>query len=419
MQLTNSNVSATTACREKKGQDFVGQTSLKNPGAIEVRVYRDIKNVDAAEWDRILDPDELQQSHRFIRLTQDSEIEQAEYWHLMFYADGELCGIATLTRLRLCLDLLASGFVQLMAKSVRKCWNNFLRCPVLFCGLPVSFGQSCLKIAPWADRSAVFTRLAETMYRIAHETDTKLICLKEFTTNEAARLKPLEDMGFISAPSLPSCTLPIVWDSVSAYLRSMTSGYRRQVRATLRSRNDAGLTVHVSPCFSPATDEIHNLYLRVIQRARYRMETLPREFFDRLDADLGDQSTAILCKRQNRLLGAAILLHTPNVTTFLLTGLDDEADRKWQVYPNLVWEIVSQAIQSGAARLEMGQTSTALKSRFGAVESPRCLYLKHRRRGGHSFLRRMSGSLFPIHDFPKRRVFHSSVGEGDRKARNT
>jgi len=30
-------------------------------------------------------------------------------------------------------------------------YPGFLRLGLLFCGLPVSFGQPCLKIAPWAD----------------------------------------------------------------------------------------------------------------------------------------------------------------------------------------------------------------------------------------------------------------------------
>ena len=93
------------------------------------------------------------------------------------------------------------------------------------------------------------------------------------------------------------------------------------------------------------------------------------------------------------------------VATFLLAGLDYRAPRQWQVYPNLVAEVVAEAIRSGASRLEMGQTSYPLKSRMGAVPEPRFLYLRCRRPLGAWLLRRLARVLFPEQDYPPRRVF--------------
>jgi predicted N-acyltransferase len=378
---------------------------------IEVRLFRDVNEVPAAAWDGLLDPDDLQQSHRFVRLCQESRVEDADSWHLMLYQGERLCATATLSRMYARLDLLSSGLPRGLVGAVRRAWPGFLRVPVLFCGLPVSFGQPCLKLAPWADAAAVCRALVGTMDRVARATGTGLLCLKEFDPAGAGRLEPLCGEGFFRAPSLSSWSLPLPWDSFASYLGAMTAGYRRQVRATLKARDAAGLEVRRADRFAADAGTIFALYEQVIRRARFRLETLNRAFVERLASDLGEQARAIVVERAGRPLAAAVLLRTPNVVTFLLAGLDYDADPGWQVYPNLVVEVVAEAIHSGASRLEMGQTSHLLKSRLGAVEEPRSVFLRHRHPAKHSLLRRAAPLLFPEQDYPPRRVFREGVAE--------
>jgi hypothetical protein len=372
-------------------------------GPLQVRVWRDANDVPADAWDSLLGPDDLQTSHRFVRLCQET-CREAEFWHVMVYQGDRPCGVASLSRVAVRLDLIATGVTRSLLQLPRRVWPGFLRVPVLFGGLPVSFGQPCLKLAPSAG-PAVVTALAQAAKRIAATTSTQLTCFKEFDPTAAEELRPLEGEGFFRAPSLPSCSLPLPWGSFAAYLGAMTAGYRRQVRATLRARQEASLRVRIVERFSREGDVIHSLYRQVIERARHRLETLDRAFIDRLDVDLGDRSRAIFLERDGRTLAVAVMLFTPNVATFLLAGLDYAAPRHWQVYANLVCQVVAEAIGSGASRLELGQTSYPLKSRLGAAEVPRYLYLRHRRPLSAWLLRRCSPLLFPEYPYPRRRVF--------------
>lgn len=379
----------------------------RTAGPLRLRVRRNIDDIDAAEWDSLLDAEDLQLSHRFVRLCQRSGVEGADYWHLLVYEGDRLCCVASLSRMHVCLDVLSSGVTRALIRSVRRRFPAFLRIPLLCCGLPVSFGQPCLKLAPWADAGAVCRVVARAMGRIGRETATGLLCLKEFDPAAAARVDPVCRHGFFRVPSLPSCSLDLHWDSFAAYLRAMTAGYRRQVRATLRTRDAAGLTVRRAESFAMEGAVIHSLYGEVIERAQYRLETLNRSFIDRLDTDLGSQSRAIFLERNGAPLAVAVMLFSGKVATFLLAGLDYRADREWQVYPNLVVEVVAEAIRAGASRLEMGQTSYPLKSRLGAVAVPRFLYLRHRHPLGHSLLRGSAGLLFPQQEYAARRVFRT------------
>ncbi len=401
---------STPVSRHRPGEE----RAARRAEGLEVRLFRNSNDVPAALWDSLLGPDDLQMSHRFVRLCQEARVENADYWHLMIYQEGELCCVTTLSRMTLYLDLLAGDWPQSLSRTVRRCWPGFLRLPILFDGLPVSFGQPCLKLAPWADARAVLAVIARAMERLARTTSTGLLCLKEFDPAAAGQLEPLRDQGFFRAFSLPSCSLPIVWDSFSGYLESMTAGYRRQLRATLRARQSAGLEVRHLERFATEGEVIFALYQQVIQRARHRLETLNRSFIDRLDTDLGGQSRAIFLERKGQPLAVAIMLFTANVATFLLAGLDYQARREWQVYPNLVAEVVAEAIRR--ARPGWRWARPPIRSRAGwgrsrCRASSGCVIVAHSERACCGAWRTV---LFPEQQRSGRHVFRGDPPGGVR-----
>src|SRR4051794_31115978 len=111
-----------------------------------VRVVRDVTEFDPIAWDGLLGPDDVQQSHAFARLCQESRVESAEFWHLIPEQGGEVCATASLCRMSVRLDTLSADLPRGLIGTVRRVWPSFLTVPVLFCGPPVSFGQPLLTI---------------------------------------------------------------------------------------------------------------------------------------------------------------------------------------------------------------------------------------------------------------------------------
>jgi GNAT acetyltransferase-like protein len=386
-------------------------TTLLAPARVRIRVVNDIREVEPAEWDSFLVPDDLQASHRFIEVCQTSDIEQAGYRHVLVYRDGRLEGIASLSMMRVALDLLAPRVVRDPAGLVRRRWSRFLRVPVLFAGLPVSFGQSCFRMRPGARAGLTIEAVAEVMEQTAQELGTRILCWKEFTAQEASALSALPRFGYFPAASLPGCALPIRWSTFADYLAGMRAGYRRQALAALGARSRAGLSIRVADDTAAACDLMYPLYEQVIDRARHRLERLGQEFFRQLVRHFPAETRLLLAEREGRVLGAALLLRTGATTNFLLTGLDYAEHQRHQVYPNLLLEIVAEAIRAGSTRLELGQTSYDLKGRMGGVTSPRLIYLRHRGHTAHRALRVAGRLLFPDTAVRARRVFQQHAGE--------
>ena len=384
-------------------------TLAPSASGTRVRVFPTIADVDPLEWDGLLGADDLQTSHRFIRACEEARVENARYRHVMVDDAAGLAAVASLSVMTVKLDLLSTGLTRRAIRWARRLRPRFLQVPIVFCGLPVSFGRSCLRFRAGAEREPVLRALAAEAERFAADVQAPVVCFKEFTAAEAAELAPLVDLGYFTAPSLPSCRLELPWRSYAEYLGSLRSGYRHQITAGARLGRASGATVRVVESFRGDCPRLFALYEQVMDRAPFQLERLNLAFFERLADYLGGAARAILVERGDRLLAMAILLRSPGLMTFLLAGIDYAENRRHHAYLNVVAEVVAEAIRSGAPALEMGQTSYEPKRRLGAVPTPRVLFLRCRSPLGHRLFRAASPLLFPVPPLPPRRIFRAGA----------
>jgi Acetyltransferase (GNAT) domain len=370
-----------------------------------VEIHPQISEVDPSLWDSILGPDDLQATHRFISACEESGVESAAYRHILVSSRGRLEGVATLSRMTVSLELLAPRSVRGAVSVARRVRPRFMRIPVVFCGLPVSFGQSCIRFHPSSERGRVLGAVSRAMAEFAREEGASLLCLKEFTEGEDRDLDSLRSDGYIRARSLPGCSLRLRWNRFEEYLAALRAPYRRQLLADMRVRRDRGIRIRLVEDYSKEIGSIYALYEQVMDRAEFQLERLNLEFLKRLKRNLGPQSRALLLEAEDRLLAAALLLYTPQTLTFLLAGIDYEVNWEYRSYLNLVAAVVAEGIRVRAERLELGQTSYALKTRLGGTTDPRWIYLRARSPVAHGVLGAVHSMLFPATRSPERHVF--------------
>lgn len=374
-----------------------------------VCVYRDIHDVAPDEWDLLVPAEEVQMSHRFVRVCQESGVENAEYRHVLVYDRAGLCAIASLSAMPVRLDLLAPRPTRAPIRLVRRVRHSFLVVPVLFCGLPVSFGRPCLRLRSDADRGRALGAIRDVMDDTGRELGARLLCFKEFAPEERAAVADLERFGYFRAPSLASCGLRIRWPTFEAYLDSMRAGYRHQLLHARARAVAAGVRFRTVTGHAAGDLAIFRLYEQVMDRAEFQLERLNPRFFQGLAGTLGGDCRAILAERDGEVVAAAILLRGGTRLAFLLAGIDYGSNRTAGAYISLVGEIVAEAIRERADYLELGQTSYPLKTRLGAEEVPRDLYLRGTTPRFHRMLRAAAPLLFPTRAPTRRRVFRQEA----------
>lgn len=400
------NVPTVDSCFQKREGHAGASSTISLDDEIHVEIYRNIDDVDVAIWDRALTSCDAFMSHDFVAACQASEIEDAEYWHLVVWRRDVPVGIATIHQMDVNLDLLTVGITRRLVQAVKSAFPAFLRVKLLICGLPLSNGKPCFRVLPDGDPAKIVQAVARVMRQIAEEHSFKILCFKEFPTRSRWMMDTLEACGYFRANSLPTCRLEIKWNSIEEYIHCMRAGYRRQVMQTMKCGQCAGLDIRWHSRSDGQADTFYKLYCQTVQQAVHRLETANREFFEELFVRWEGQVRIVSMETNGACIAAGLLVVADTSATLLFVGMDYENIRKeWQVYQNLLLEIIAESIRLGVETLEFGQTSYPAKMRMGGFPEDSFLYFHHHNPWMHWLLSRNRSMLFPETEIPRRQVF--------------
>jgi len=288
-------------------------------------------------------------------------------------------------------------------------------------GLPVSVGQSHLRIRPDADLGEVCDTLDMVLRKLAAEHRAALVVLKEFDAEESERLEGLRRHGYLRADSLPMNHFEPAFHSFDEFYAALRSRYRESVRYSLRKFEKAGFRVVRVTGREGAdrlyTDQVHRLYEAVLDHAKAKLERLPGEFFRELARQMPDEAVFTFFYREERAVGFICSLIAGSVFEGLVLGMDYEVNREADMYFNLVMKDLALALQQDVVRINIGQNSDTFKARIGCCQRPRYVYVK-----GRGVLRRIlplfSGMFFPaVELLPPKSVFRKGVPAAEESAK--
>jgi predicted N-acyltransferase len=389
----------------------VNHLTRRTSAGFESRIFETIREIPPRQWDSLTTKGDLLARHSFVSLCEASHIENSQMRFVTVLRGDRAVGIAGLTLMKTRLGPLATGFMRSAIDATGIVAPGLTQVPVIFCGLPVSVGGSCIRVAVAEDADEVLQPILDAMYDFAAETRAALLCFKEFDETLSDRLgKPLAKAGFTDAPSLPGSRLVTSWPDLAGYRAALRSTYRRQLDSDRRAANDAGISFSTMPLSDVPPGDLYRLYLEGMDRASHRMEILPLSFFESL-ADLAT-TRAVIARKNGRIIGHAILYGGSPRSHFLLTGLDYSCLRPGQVYENLVGRVIEAALEGGAREILLGQTSYASKTRFGGCAYPLRVWLKGSRPPFGAIAPLAARWFFPKTAVPVRRVFRESGRTG-------
>jgi hypothetical protein len=176
--------------------------------------------------------------------------------------------------------------------------------------------------------------------------------------------------GLAAGATFPAVVLEGLPSSWEGYLRSLRAPYRRWLK--LIEKASSPLLRKEGPC-SEFTSAHHRLYLEVLGKSEGPLETLSEEFFRRLPPAFRLESLY----SEDALAGWSITLRWKDTFYFFLTGLDYGTLKGFDTYFALLASIVKRGIESGARRIDLGQTTEWAKCRFGGILEPRYMAGHH------------------------------------------
>jgi predicted N-acyltransferase len=366
---------------------------------------------DPEEWrpfhqgqaDPMMDP-------RFLRSVERS-MRGARFWNVVVHdGGGRPAAAAVLSLYTVDGAMMLEGRWRQALESARRVVPGLLKFPALFCGCPVSTGQNHLRIAPWADEAQVLGQLNRLLHTLARKHRARWISFKEFAEPDVARIDGLVPLGYIRGSSPQMNCLPTRFRDLDHLCASLRSHYRRKIVLSKKKFEQSGLQIEHTRDGARIgqmyTDDVHKLYLSVLDRAEVKLECLPAEFFRELARQFPDDTAFTFITRGDEVVAFSCGLFHNDTYQNLFVGYDAELNAEADLYFNVMLSNLDFALRQNVRSIHVGQTANEFKSRVGCYTEPRFFYVKARNPLSHFLLRKFSPLLFPAPaEAPERNVF--------------
>ncbi len=373
-------------------------------------IQRAVADVDLDAWEQVRPSSDYFMDLRLLKALEISMADSCRF-RFVIYRDASTkpVAIAVLCTFTIDIGILAEdAWSQWALSRLGKISRQLVDYRILFCGLPLSAGQSSLRFTPEADTAGVMNLLDQTLRRVARQDKSKIIVLKEFADHEMPPLKTLENLGYRKADSLPTHIVHLRSDSFDEYLRSLGQNSRHSIKRSMKKFAASGLqfmtTSDIETIERLMTPEVYELYESVFLRSKTKFEHLPLSFFTEMPRQLPDCCELTFAMEAERVRGFSIALHSGHDYCGLYMGFDESINSDTHLYFNLSLRGIEDAARHSATHVEIGQNSEEVKRiKFGALQSRRSIYV----RGSNGIMNWIIGLLFK-QLFPSRPV-HGEV----------
>jgi len=156
--------------------------------------------------------------------------------------------------------------------------------------------------------------------------------------------------------TLPSCVFLNRFESFENYLAMLRSSYRRRVKKAL----EKGRSLKVLTIDNRSFDcEIYELYLEVLKKSQFPLETLPIKFFRLSDCNID------VFYSENKPVAFVMYYMNNGFMSFVLGGMNYFFRDRFDLYYNMLLHMLKIGIENKVNTIDFGQTAESTKCRLG------------------------------------------------------
>jgi hypothetical protein len=379
--------------------------------SLDFRWEREIGSV-AKAWAECLGEDNVLRSYALQQAAEAARLDDVELHYLVGEdAQGVAC-VVTCFSFKVSLVSVASPTLQRLVGWVRKLFPKFLYVRLFTVGSPISTCGDLLGLKAGTDAARwnpdKISRLFDEIIRKAGSIGIKFILVKELEA-------PLADLlrrslpRFVFVESLPTTYLDLAPREQGGYLGSIRSRYRNKLKKRKSIGAQNHLTWEVAATCRGYEEDIHRLYLQVLEKSPFVFERLNKDFFTQADRTLGENSFFLLGFRLadgvKRLVACELIVCDRTTMHPLYSGFDYWVKRDSSLYFNAFYAVIEEAERRGFSRVHLGQTAYEVKAELGATCTPLFIGIHHTNRLFQRALWMGRRWLVPPSSFPLRDVF--------------
>jgi len=351
-------------------------------GSYNCRVFNSIDEVDREDWRRVceqaqasifLDP-------RFAAAVETGMKENCRFWYVIVDGDDgcpAACACLTATTINL-LDFTDPRLAWIIRYGPGL--SRFKQLKVLFCSLPGSPGEKSIAFGSRPSDPAVLNALDAFMGRLAAENGVDAVIYKEFAPDDLDAMRPLLLRGYrcVEIPAM-HCLEPS-FENFAQYCAALRANYRMQITRSTKKLRDSGIEAVVltdpQDILKAYTPDVHAMYCEMVGKSDLKVEVLTIEYYRQMTMRLAGQIELVTLMRDSKVVGFGWCLRDIATYHMMYAGIDYGLNQQFDLYFNLMYAGFDRALRAGVAKINVGQTATAFKSRMGCYSEPRYVYMR-------------------------------------------
>jgi predicted N-acyltransferase len=368
----------------------------QHPVRYDYTLHRSVDDIDAGQWACLRRGDtDPYLDRQFLRMVEKSQAGEAKYRYAVFRDAGG----APLADVHLCtspLDIKSflKSWRKKAAERVARVFPRFLQINQVYCDLTPGF----MRLLADSGQAALAS-LDRLLCAVAAEDRARSIMIKELTEEDYPRLGDLAAFAYRGFPSMMMNHAQPIYPDFEGFLASVSSRHRWTINRARKKFAASGFRVVRLSGGEGAervfTDEVYRLYEAVYDRAEYKIEKVPIEFFRDLAHEVPDQSSFIFVYDGDHVVAFTVSIFNEAVYRSLLCGFDYDLNPRCDLYFNLSFHLMDDAYRRGVSQdILLGYTADAFKrEKLGCHQRRRYIYIKGTRPLLSRFIRSRWGSV--------------------------
>ncbi len=203
---------------------------------------------------------------------------------------------------------------------------------------------------------------------------------KDFNEEDSAQSSALIQSGFHCFKGEPSMVMEILphWNTFEDYLGAMSSKYRVRAKRAFKKGKALERVELNHEQIHFYRKRIHELYKKVSDAADFNMVALGEDYFPELKKRLGDPFKLVAYFLEGEMVAYFTTIKDRGETHAHFLGMDNAYNNKYQLYLNILYDIIKVGIDEGSHAVDFARTATEIKSSVGAEPHEYYVFVKHR-----------------------------------------
>lgn len=276
---------------------------------------------------------------------------------------------------------------------------------LLICGNACISGEHGFTCIPAINKTGVFDALADVIYKISSIEKLRgkiaAILVKDFYNTSKTYSDELKEYKYHDFLVEPSMIVDIQWNTFDEYQNAMSKKYRNRSKTIIKKGVEIERINFSSEDILTNAQQIQHLYNNVHLKAKFRMASLSVNYFAEMKNVLGNNFRFIAYYYNKTMIGFKTSFIQKESVEAHFIGLDYDLNKELELYQNILYDYITEAIETKSRQLFLGRTASEIKSTVGAEAHSLTCYIRHRNPLSNHFIKPFVDYLKPSEWTPR------------------